>query len=97
MRQEIVSVSKAKAKLLMLVRAMEEEGRGYILTKDGEPVGALIPFEDFEAYLETHDILESQSLMGDLEEALEDEKRGRLWKRNKKGHWTRAKRRSATR
>ncbi len=92
MRQEIVSVSKAKAKLLTLVRAMEEEGRGYILTKDGEAVGALIPIEEFEAYLETHDVLQSPSLMKDLQEAFEDERRGRLWRRNKKGQWIRVKR-----
>jgi len=92
MRQEIVSVSKAKAKFLFLVRAMEEEGRGYILTKDGVAVGALVPMDDFEAYLETEDILKDGALMKDLRRGLDDERKGRLWKRAKSGRWLRVKR-----
>jgi prevent-host-death family protein len=91
MRQEILSVSKAKAKLLSLVRSMEEEGRAYILTKDGEPVGAMIPMIDFESFLETDEIMKSENLMRDLRAALKDEEKGRVWKRNKQGHWIKAR------
>jgi prevent-host-death family protein len=96
MRQEILSISKAKATLLSLIRAMEEEGRGFILTKDGEPVGALIPMDEYEAYVETYDVLQSPSLMKDLAEALEDEHKGRIYKRNKKGQWVRFQRKSSS-
>lgn len=92
MKQEILSVSKAKTQLLSLVRALEEEGRTFILTKDGEPVGALVSMADFEASLETDEVLKSEQLMTDLKAALADEKHGRLWKRDKKGHWTKVRR-----
>ncbi len=92
MRQEILSVSKAKAKLLYLVRAMEEEGRAFILTKDGAAVGAMIPMGEYEAFMETGDIKKSDALMRDLREALADERKGRLWKRAHDGRWVRVKR-----
>ena len=91
MREQIVAVSTAKANLLRMVRAMEEEGREYILTKDGEPVGALIPMEEFEAYLETRDVASSPHVMEALKQALRDEKQGRLWQRRIDGKWVRAK------
>ena len=69
---------------------MEEEGRAFILTKDGEAVGAMIPMEEYEAFLETEDILKDRDLMRDLKEALIDEKKGRIWGRNKKGQWVRS-------
>ena len=47
MRQKIISVSKAKAKLLELIRNVNEGGYAYLLTKDGEPVSALIPLQVF--------------------------------------------------
>jgi len=54
---------------------MEEEGRGYILTKDGRAVGALLPMEDYEAFSETFDVLNNADLMKNLKE---------LWKMNGK-------------
>ena len=49
MRHEILSVSKAKARLLELTRKIQKEGRAYVLTRDGEPMSALVPIEDYEA------------------------------------------------
>ncbi len=91
MKQEIVSISKAKARFLALVRSLEEEGRAYILTKDGEPVGALVPMDDYESYLETQEIENDQDLMAQLRQAMRDEKARRLWTRNRKGRWVRVK------
>jgi prevent-host-death family protein len=51
MRHEILSVSKAKARLLDLTRKIQEDGRAYVLTRDGEPVSALVPIEDYESLL----------------------------------------------
>jgi len=91
MRHSILSVSSAKARLLELTRKVNEEGKAYLLTKDGEPVSALVPVEDYEALLETHDILVDHKTMKDLAAALDDEKRSRLWKRDQSGKWTRLK------
>ena len=91
MRHKIISVSKAKARLLALTREINEDGEAFLLTKDGEPVGALVPLADYEALLETADVLASDATVNLLEKALDDEKKGRLWKRDKKGQWTRVR------
>jgi PHD/YefM family antitoxin component YafN of YafNO toxin-antitoxin module len=64
------------------------------LTKDGEPVGALVPLEDYEALLETADVLDNEKTLSDLKVALEDEKKGRIWKRDKTGKWIKLKKAS---
>ena len=92
MRHKIVSVSQAKARLLELVRQVDEEGKAYLLTKDGEPVSALVPIEDYEALQETLDVLGNQKTMEHLKKALRDEKSSKLWKRDSEGKWARMKR-----
>ncbi len=91
MRHEILSVSKAKTRLLDLVRKVQEDGRAYVLTKDGEPVSALVPIEDYESLLETMDILADKKTMRDLTAALADERRGQLFSRDKSGRWLKYK------
>jgi len=91
MRHEILSVSKAKARLLDLTRKVQEEGRAYVLTRDGEPVSALVPIEDYDSLLETMNILADKKTMQDLAAALADERRGRLFRRDKSGKWIKYK------
>lgn len=90
MRHKIISVSKAKAKLLELVRKTNE-GEAFILTKDGEPKGALVPMEDYEALVETIDVLSDSQTRKNLKAALEDESKGRVWHRSKTGQWIKNK------
>ncbi len=91
MRHKIISVSQAKARLLELARAVNEDGEAFILTKDGEPIGALVPMADYEALQETSDVLASSETLKNLEQAPEDARKGRLWKRDKNGRWTRVR------
>jgi len=91
MRHKLIAISKAKAKLLELTRKVSEEGEAYILTKDGEAIGALIPMEDYESLLETADILADQETLKNLEAALKDEKTHKIWKRDKSGKWVKFK------
>ena len=65
--------------------------RAYVLTRDGEPVSALVPIEDYESLLETMDILADKKTMRDLTAALADERRGRLFIRDKSGRWLKYK------
>ncbi len=58
---------------------------------DGEPIGALVPMEDYDALLETSDVLADSRTMRDLRQALEDEERRRLWKRDARGKWVKVK------
>ena len=57
---QIVSVTQAKQRLLELARRNEELGESFVLVRDAKPVSALVPFEEYEALLETLDILESE-------------------------------------
>ncbi len=43
---------------------------------------------DYEALLETSDVLASRDTLKMLERSLYDEKNGRLWQRGTKGQWT---------
>ncbi len=87
MRQTIMSLSRAKAKLLELARAANDNGEAFILTKDGAPVSALVPMNEYEAFLETMEIEDDATLMKTLQKSLRDEKAGRLWTRDRSGKW----------
>jgi prevent-host-death family protein len=87
MKHEIISVSTAKTKFLELVRKVNEEDLTYVITQDGESIGALIPMESYESMLETSDILSDQETLANIETALEEVKTHKLWKRDKNGRW----------
>jgi antitoxin YefM len=89
MRHKIISVSKAKATLLEITRNLQD-GEAYLLTKDGEPVGALVPMEDYEALLETADVLADSAVMTAMESSFEDLEKGRIWARDSSGKWIKA-------
>ncbi|OGQ04759.1 MAG: hypothetical protein A3F82_08115 [Deltaproteobacteria bacterium RIFCSPLOWO2_12_FULL_44_12] len=57
---QLITISKAKQQLLELARRTQELGQSFIILKDGEPVSALLPFEEYESILETLDILETE-------------------------------------
>ncbi|MBI2343103.1 MAG: type II toxin-antitoxin system Phd/YefM family antitoxin [Deltaproteobacteria bacterium] len=57
---QLLPITKAKQKFLELARRNQELGESFIILKDGEPVSALLPFEEYEALLETLDILETE-------------------------------------
>ncbi len=87
MKHKIMSLSKAKAKLLELARTANDNGEAFILTKDGDPVSAPIPMNEYEAFVETMEIEQDSDLMKTLAKSLRDEKAGRLWVRDKSGKW----------
>jgi PHD/YefM family antitoxin component YafN of YafNO toxin-antitoxin module len=57
---QLLTITKAKQQLLELARRNQELGESFVILKDGEPVSALLPFEEYEALLETLDILETE-------------------------------------
>jgi len=57
---QLITISKAKQQLLELARRNRDLGESFILLKDGDPVSALLPFEEYESLLETLDILEAE-------------------------------------
>lgn len=83
---QMISVSKAKQKLLELARRSHDLGESFILLKDGEPMSAILPFDEYESLLETLDILEDDpDILSKLKKAERDIKLGKcaVWKKSK--------------
>ena len=57
---QLITITKAKQRLLELARRNQELGESFVILKDGNPVSALLPFDEYEALLETLDILETE-------------------------------------
>lgn len=91
MKHKIISISMARKNLLEIARKTEDEGQAYLLTRDGEPCSALIPLEEYEAFLETSEVQADLDTLRNLKKALQDEKKGRLWIRDNNGCWLAAR------
>lgn len=85
---QMISVTKAKQKLLELARRSHDLGESFILLKDGEPMSAILPFDEYESLLETLDILEDEpDILRKLKKAEKEIKHGKyaVWKGSKAG------------
>ena len=69
---------EARARLTRLPEELKEENRmsTAAVTRNGEPVLAIMPWELYEGLIETMEILADHSLMKALKESLEDVKKG---------------------
>ena len=75
---EYISVSTAKARLLEVLRRIEEQGGKVVITKNGTPKAVLLQYEDFEGLLETIDILSDSRTAEGIKKGLKDIKAGRV-------------------
>jgi len=74
--QKYVSVTQAKARLLDLVRRLQDTGDTIAITKNGVPEAVLVSMEKFQGLLETLDILSDEKTMKSLRKSMrEAEKR----------------------
>lgn len=62
---QLISITEAKQKLLELARRNDNLGESFIILRDGRPVSALLPFDEYESLLETLDILETEPDIAD--------------------------------
>jgi PHD/YefM family antitoxin component YafN of YafNO toxin-antitoxin module len=84
---QLLTISKAKQQLLELARRNQEMGESFIILKDGEPVSALLPFEEYESLLETLDIIETEpDILKKLKKAEKEIAAGhyKVWGKSKK-------------
>lgn len=84
---QLVTISKAKEQLLELARRGQELGESFVILKDGIPVSALLPFEEYESLLETLDILESEpDILKKLQKAEREMAAGeyKFWRKKEK-------------
>jgi prevent-host-death family protein len=76
--EKYIPISSAKAKLLTLLRQIEEEHEHVILTKNGLPKAVLLNYDDFAGLLETLDILTDAETLHGITAGLQDVKAGRV-------------------
>ena len=73
-----IPISSAKAKLLELLRQVEEGHEIVVITKNGIPKAVLLNYDDFAGLLETIDILADPKTMRGIKAGLRDIKAGRV-------------------
>ena len=76
--QDYVPITKAKNKLLDMVRTIHDTDNAIAITKNGIPEAVLISMEKFEGLLETIDVLADDEARNILKKSAEDLKAGRL-------------------
>ncbi|MFH1108645.1 MAG: type II toxin-antitoxin system prevent-host-death family antitoxin [Planctomycetota bacterium] len=82
-----ISMTEAKKKLPELTRRNQRLGESFVIVKDSKPVSALIPFGEYESFLETLDILETEpDIVKKLKKAESEIKAGKYarWKGKRK-------------
>lgn len=86
---QLMTITKAKQQLLELARRNQELGESFIILKDGEPVSALLPFDEYESILETLDIIENEpDILKKLHRAEKEIASGhyKIWPKRTKKH-----------
>ena len=73
---QYIPVSKAKNRLLALIRELEQHHEAIALTRDGVPTAVLLSMEHFRGLLETIEILADQKTMRSLGRSLKQAERG---------------------
>ncbi|MCK9264219.1 MAG: type II toxin-antitoxin system Phd/YefM family antitoxin [Deltaproteobacteria bacterium] len=76
--ESFVPITKAKAKLLDMVRQLHDTDDTIAITKNGVPEAVLLSMKKFEGLLETIDILADPEMMKQLKGSAKDVKAGRL-------------------
>jgi antitoxin YefM len=77
--QSILPVTKVKRELLEIIKAMEEDYTTITVTRNGEPVGIMMPPDRYEALLETIEILGDNKILEALKASHNDFKNGRVY------------------
>jgi antitoxin YefM len=71
-----IPVSKAKNRLLALIRELEQHQEAIALTRDGVPAAVLLSMEHFRGLVETIEILADPKAMRSLRRSLKQVERG---------------------
>ena len=71
-------MTQARAALTSLAERLTEEPDTVVVTRRGKPVLAILPWEVYEGFLETLDIMADAELMAALRKSLEQDDRGEM-------------------
>ena len=75
--QEYISVTKAKAELLDLVRKIEGSNDAIAITKNGVPEAVLISMRKFKGLLESMEILSDEKAMKSIRRSIKEAQNGK--------------------
>ena len=70
--ETFVPITQAKAKLLDMVRQINDTNDTIAITKNGVPEAVMLSMAKFEGLLETIDILADSEMMGQLRRSAQD-------------------------
>jgi antitoxin YefM len=74
-----LTISEARTEFLDLPEKLAREPeRAVIITRRGQPVLAVLPWEFYESIVETLEVLSESEPMAELRETIKDIERGRL-------------------
>ena len=76
--ETFIPITQAKAKLLDMVRQIQDTNDTIAITKNGIPEAVILSMAKFEGFLETIDILADPETMRQLKGSAKDIKEGRL-------------------
>ncbi len=75
--ESYVPITQAKAKLLDMVRQLQDTDDTIAITKNGVPEAVLLSMKKFEGFLETIDILADPEMMRQMKGSAKDVKKGK--------------------
>lgn len=70
------TVTEAKAHFLELIRSAEERSGRFVITKAGRPAAVLMNADEYEGWLETLALVSNPRVKTELEESLQELRRG---------------------
>ncbi len=75
---EFIPIVRARAMLTKLPELLAEENRAVALTRHGNPVLAVMPWDLFESIMETLEIMGDPDMMAALRQGIKDVQEGNL-------------------
>ena len=75
--QEYIPVTRAKSKLLDIVRKIEASDDTVAITKNGVPEAVMISMKKYEGLLETLEILSDKNTMKSLQKSIKEAQKGK--------------------
>ncbi|HET6756890.1 MAG TPA: type II toxin-antitoxin system prevent-host-death family antitoxin [Burkholderiales bacterium] len=77
MRKEL-SITEARNQLTLLPELLTEPTDEVVITRRGQPVLAVLPWEQYDAIRETLEIMADESLLAALKESIQQARKSRL-------------------
>ena len=75
--QDYIPVTKAKSKLLDLIRKIENSDDTVAITKNGVPEAVLLSMNKFEGLVETLEVLSDEKAMKSIRKSIKESRQGK--------------------